>query len=79
MPVGTPPWPKRTCCLSPAASPVVPAERTLTLALPKTGLEHIEGDLYLADIGIPPQVYERLGLAVRLPFDTRYWMRLHTG
>jgi NAD(P)H-hydrate epimerase len=58
---------------------VVRAERTLTLALPKTGLEHIKGALYLADIGIPPQVYERLGLAVRLPFDSHYWMRLHTG
>lgn len=61
---------------TPAA--VVRAKRTLTLALPKSGLEHIKGDLYLADIGIPPQVYERLGLAVEPPFGTRYWMRLNT-
>ncbi|KPL23642.1 MAG: hypothetical protein AMJ93_04200 [Anaerolineae bacterium SM23_84] len=62
-----------------APAAVVRAERTLTLALPKTGLEHIKGDLYLADIGIPPQIYEQLGLAVDLPFDTHYWIRLHTG
>jgi NAD(P)H-hydrate epimerase len=56
---------------------VVRSERTLTLALPKTGLGDIPGDLYLADIGIPPEVYERLGLPYRSPFpDAGYWIRL---
>jgi len=31
---------------------VVGLERTLTLALPKTGLANVGGELYLADIGI---------------------------
>ena len=45
----------------------VHAEATLTLALPKCGLDapaatSAVGDLYLADIGIPPSLYERLDL-----------------
>lgn len=56
---------------------VVRAERTLTLALPKTGLSKgAGGELYLADIGIPPQLYRRLGLSVEPPFGDRYWVRL---
>jgi NAD(P)H-hydrate epimerase len=54
-------------------------ERTLTLALPKTGLRGLAGDLYLADIGIPPQVYERLGVPYRSPFKTTYWLPLREG
>lgn len=56
---------------------VVRAERTLTLALPKTGLAGIESELYLGDIGIPPEVYEKLALAFEDPFRTRNWVRLH--
>lgn len=37
---------------------------TLTLALPKTGLRHAPGELLLADIGIPPELYRHLGLEV---------------
>lgn len=37
---------------------------TLTLALPKTGLRHAPGDLVLADIGIPLELYRHLGLEV---------------
>ncbi len=49
------------------------AESTMTLALPKTGLlPQISGDLFLADIGIPVTVYERLGLNYRPPFGNRY-------
>ena len=60
-----------------APGAVVRPERTLTLALPKTGLGEIPGDLYLADIGIPPEVYERLDLSYRSPFpDAGYWIRL---
>ncbi len=49
--------------------PTVRATATLTLALPKTGLLTPEarpyvGDLYLADIGVPPALYRRLGLEV---------------
>jgi NAD(P)H-hydrate epimerase len=53
-------------------------ERTLTLALPKTGLELLRGELYLADIGIPPEVYRPLGLTFEWPFRRRYWVRLET-
>jgi NAD(P)H-hydrate epimerase len=67
-----------TSGLAPGA--VVRAERTLTLALPKTGLatapEAVVGALYLADIGIPPEVYGRLGLAAGAIFGDRYWLRL---
>ncbi len=60
---------------------VVQPERTLTLALPKTGLANIPGDLYLADVGIPPEVYHRLGLAfdeADALFGKRYSIRLET-
>lgn len=45
------------------------ATATVTLALPKTGLlvesaRPFVGDLYVADIGVPPQVYERMGIHV---------------
>jgi NAD(P)H-hydrate epimerase len=52
----------------------VTANSTLTLALPKTGLDVAAvGDLWLADLGIPSGVYRRLGLDV--PGDTfgRRW------
>jgi len=58
---------------------VIRPERTLTLALPKPGLQHVPGDLYLADIGIPPEVFQRLGLSFEPPFGERYWVRLEKG
>ena len=43
----------------------IPATETLTLALPKTGLDAAGvGRLTLADIGIPAGLYERLGIEV---------------
>jgi NAD(P)H-hydrate epimerase len=50
-------------------TPCVHAAATMTLALPKSGLLTAEastarGDLYLADISVPPQLYDHLGLAV---------------
>jgi len=54
---------------------VVP-DRTVTLALPKTGLDAGTGRLYLADIGIPRTVYERLGIAYEPPFGDDDWVRL---
>jgi NAD(P)H-hydrate epimerase len=55
---------------------VVRPDRTLTLALPKTGLARVPGDLYLADIGIPPEVYARLGIVQAPFFGNAYWLRL---
>ncbi len=48
---------------APGAS--VRATRTMTLALPKTGLvTEAVGELWLADIGIPAEVYSRVGVDV---------------
>ncbi len=55
---------------------VIHPERTLTLALPKTGLACIPGELYVADIGIPLAVYERLSIAVQPFFRGRYSVRV---
>ncbi|MGF1473421.1 MAG: NAD(P)H-hydrate epimerase [Rubrobacteraceae bacterium] len=49
--------------------PAVTAAATLTLALPKEGLrvsgvEEKVGELYLADISVPPELYGGLGLEV---------------
>ena len=52
----------------------VRATVTLTLALPKTGLDApAAGDVWLADIGIPREVYRRVGIDVPATlFGTRY-------
>lgn len=63
--------------------PAVRAEATLTLALPKTGLrgrfarERV-GELYVADIGVPPGLYSRpsLGIEVGTIFATEDIVRL---
>ena len=55
---------------------VVRPERTLTLALPKTGLRHVPGALYLADMGIPPEVYTSLGISFAPFFGDRYWLEI---
>ena len=49
-----------------AGSPTVGASATLTLALPKIGLLDAPsaGELYLADISVPPLVYQRMGITV---------------
>src|SRR5262249_61438180 len=49
-----------------AGTPAVWAAATLTLALPKVGLLDAPsaGELYLADISVPPLVYQRMGIAV---------------
>jgi NAD(P)H-hydrate epimerase len=55
-------------------NPCIRASYTLTLALPKTGLktktgkEHV-GELFLADIGLPPKLYSELGLEVGHIFE----------
>jgi NAD(P)H-hydrate epimerase len=47
-------------------TPCIRAAATLTLALPKVGLASAfeVGELYLADISVPPLVFERLGVRV---------------
>ncbi|GAF92151.1 unnamed protein product, partial [marine sediment metagenome] len=52
------------------------AERILTLALPKTGLRHAEGDLFLADIGIPPEVFRAIGIEFEPFFGRESSVRL---
>jgi NAD(P)H-hydrate epimerase len=52
-----------------AYNPIIHASATLTLALPKQGLLTLEakkyvGDLYLADISVPPELYARMGIIV---------------
>lgn len=52
-----------------AHDPTIRATATLTLALPKTGLLTLEaasfiGDLYLADISVPPELYAKMGIVV---------------
>jgi NAD(P)H-hydrate epimerase len=56
----------------------VEATITLTLALPKTGLAvPAAGELWLADIGIPKQIYTTAGIQVPHPlFDGRYRVHL---
>jgi NAD(P)H-hydrate epimerase len=54
-------------------NPCMHASATLTLALPKSGLikpgvQPYIGDLYLADIGVPLQLYSRLGIDLSNPF-----------
>jgi NAD(P)H-hydrate epimerase len=62
--------------------PAVRADATLTLALPKTGLHNAElgsvGDLFLGDIGIPPELYAEpsLGIAVGPLFARQEILRL---
>ncbi len=61
--------------------PCVWAEATLTLALPKTGLVQDEarkavGELYLADISVPPVLYRDLGLDVGPIFSRDQILRL---
>jgi NAD(P)H-hydrate epimerase len=55
----------------------------LTLALPKTGLlaptaKPFVGDLYLADISVPPELYAApsLGLQVTSPFREEIIVKL---
>lgn len=50
-------------------TPHIRAAATMALGLPKVGLplaakQGALGDLYLADVGIPPQLYAQLGLVV---------------
>lgn len=66
---------------SPGA-PCIAATATLTLALPKAGLlteatRPYVGDLFLADIGVPPELYGQLNLAVEPLFADDTIIRLN--
>jgi len=50
--------------------------RTLTLALPKIGLSEVPGELFVSDIGIPPEVYAPLGITLEPFFGGAYWVRI---
>lgn len=54
----------------------VTPDRTVTLALPKTGLETVTGERYLADISIPQTVYDRLDIEYDRPFGHDDWIEL---
>ena len=54
----------------------VSPDRTVTLALPKTGLDAPTGDLYLGDVSVPRTVYDRLGFEYQPPFGDDDWIRL---
>ncbi len=67
-----------------AGQPCIRAAATMTLALPKTGLfapaaRGFVGDLYLADIGVPPELYAAppLGLSVGPLFSDGPIIRLN--
>ena len=52
-----------------AHDPTIRATATLTLALPKQGLLNPQsavyvGELYLADISVPPELYAKMGVTV---------------
>jgi NAD(P)H-hydrate epimerase len=51
-------------------TPAIQASATLTLALPKTGLriapKELIGDLYLADISVPPELYSHPPLNLQI-------------
>jgi len=62
--------------------PCVLAGATLTLALPKVGLgasPHVVGDLYLADISIPPALYSVIGIRLGRIFPSGPILRLARG
>jgi NAD(P)H-hydrate epimerase len=61
-------------------TPAVRAAATLTLALPKVGLLDAPnvGELYLADISVPPLVYQRMGIPVPELFRQSSLLQIET-
>ncbi len=60
-------------------SPCIVADATLTLALPKSGLRvapQVVGDLFVANISVPPSVYEPMGLHLPAPFAAGSILRM---
>ena len=64
-----------------AGKPTVKASATITLALPKIGLirpsaRKYVGDLYVADIGVPPVLYKKLNIKYPLIFNNQPIIRV---
>jgi len=64
-----------------AHTPTIRAAATLTLALPKQGLlmptaKEFTGDLYLADISVPPEIYRSMGIQVPSLFEREDIIRI---
>lgn len=62
--------------------PCIKAEYTLTLALPRKGLlvreaRRYVGNLFLADIGIPPVLYRDIGIEVGNIFKDETVVRIY--
>jgi len=68
-------------CTGTPYSPCIQAASTLTLALPKTGLyaaaaQPVIGEITLADIGVPPSIYQRIGVDVGAIFHRDAFIRV---
>ncbi|WP_241881462.1 NAD(P)H-hydrate epimerase [Halorubrum sp. Ib24] len=50
----------------------VEPDLTATLALPKTGVAAVDGDLLLVDLSIPSTAYDRLGIGYTNPFGEAF-------
>jgi NAD(P)H-hydrate epimerase len=48
----------------------------MTLALPKTGLRSIPGEIFVADIGIPIELYRMLGIDFDKFYTVKFYQRL---
>ncbi len=66
-----------------ALDPAIHATATMTLALPKQGLnapdlKTLVGELYLADISVPPELYGEIALELKVSvlFATNEILRL---
>lgn len=64
-----------------AHDPTIRANATLTLALPKQGLLNPQsssyvGDLYLADISVPPELYTKMGIIIPPLFERQDIVRI---
>jgi len=61
--------------------PCIQAAATMTLALPKAGLlaasQAVVGDLFLADISVPPGLYESLGIELEPLFVADRILSIH--
>ena len=52
-------------------------DKTITLALPKTGLSPEKcGEIILADIGIPATVFEKAGIKYSSPFSSTFYVTI---
>jgi len=55
----------------------VKTDKTMTLALPKTGLSPEKcGEIILADIGIPATVFEKAGVNYSSPFSSTFYVNI---